>query len=269
VDSLSAGGMCGRSRFEMQNYAGSLTKSSSTSKAFGSFLALFVLWWGLLVVFNRYPELDLNVARSVFSQSNCSVLDAVGKTCGAFSLDKKPSFVAIRAVFLTLPYVAIVILLGLLVLSRRRLGKEWKTRRVEMIFAALITLAAGCGLLVNLVLKVFSGRPRPRDTAIFGGDFDFVQAGSFAGKCLKNCSFISGEASSAGWLLCLVLLLPSRWRLSVGLPLVIISILIPTMRVLTGAHYLSDAVLGWLSSLVIFAGVLAITETLRHQREIA
>jgi membrane-associated phospholipid phosphatase len=41
------------------------------------------------------------------------------------------------------------------------------------------------------------------------------------------------------------------------------------MRVLTGAHYLSDAVLGWLSSLVIFAGVLAITETLRHQREIA
>jgi lipid A 4'-phosphatase len=253
----------------MQNYAGSLTKSSSTGKAFASFLALFTLWWGLLVVFNRYPEFDLDVARSVFSQSNCSVLDAVGKTCGAFSLDKRPLFVAIRDVFLTLPYVAIVILIGLLALSRLQLGKAWRTPQVEMILAALITLAVGCGLLVNLLLKVFSGRPRPRDTAIFGGDLDFVQAGSFAGKCLKNCSFISGEASSAGWLLCLVFLLPSRLRLPVGLPLAIISILIPTMRVLTGAHYLSDAVLGWLSSLVIFAGVLAITETLRRQKEIA
>jgi lipid A 4'-phosphatase len=253
----------------MQNYAGSVTKSSSTSKAFAPFLALFLLWCGLLVVFNRYPELDLNVARGVFSQSSCSVLDAVGKTCGVFRLDKNPLFVAVRTVFLILPYVAIAILLGLLALSRRRLGKEWKTPQVEMIFAALIALAAGCGLFVNLVLKEFSGRPRPRDTTVFGGNLDFVQAGSFAGKCLKNCSFISGESSSAGWLLCLVLLLPSRLRLPVGLPLAIVSILIPTMRVLTGAHYLSDAVLGWLSSLVIFAGVLAITETLRQQHEIA
>ncbi len=36
--------------------------------------------------------------------------------------------------------------------------------------------------------------------------------------------------------------------------------MMPTMRVLTGAHYLSDAVLGWLSSLVIFAAVLTVFE---------
>jgi membrane-associated phospholipid phosphatase len=41
------------------------------------------------------------------------------------------------------------------------------------------------------------------------------------------------------------------------------------MRVLTGAHYLSDAVLGWLSSVVIFAGVLVIFETLQHRRDAA
>jgi membrane-associated phospholipid phosphatase len=184
-------------------------------------------------------------------------------------LDKNPFFMAIRTVFLALPYIAIAILLGLMVMSRRRLGKDWKTPEVKMSFAALVSLAIGCGVLVNLILKSFSGRPRPRNTLLFGGNLDFVQAGSFAGKCLKNCSFISGEASSAGWLFCLILLLPARWRLPVGLPLATISILIPTLRVLTGAHYLSDAVLGWLSSLVIFAGVLVIAETLRQPREIA
>jgi lipid A 4'-phosphatase len=253
----------------MQNYAVVLSKSSSTSKAFASFLALFVLWWALLVIFNRNPELDLDAARSVFSHGKCSMFDAVGKTCGAFALDKNPLFVAVRAVFLVLPYVAILILLARLVLTRRRLGKEWKTPEVEMIGASLVTLAVGCGLLVNLVLKTFSGRPRPRDTIMFGGNLDFVEAGSFVGKCVKNCSFVSGEASSAGWLLCLVILLPPRWRLPLGLPMAMISILIPTLRVLTGAHYLSDAVLGWLSSLVIFAGVLAVTESLREQRELA
>nr|WP_245472168.1 hypothetical protein [Rhizobium jaguaris] len=71
---------------------------------------------------------------------------------------------------------------------------------------------------------------------------------------------MSGEASSAGWLLCLILLLPPRWRLPLGVPLAAVSIMMPTMRVLTGAHYLSDAVLGWLSSLVIFAAVLTAFE---------
>ncbi|PZM16192.1 phosphatase PAP2 family protein [Rhizobium tubonense] len=253
----------------MQIYAGSLTRSMWISKALASFLTLFALWWVLLIIFNRFPELDLAAARSVFSQRDCGVLDAISKTCGAFQLDKNPFFMAARTVFLALPYIAIAILLGLIVMSRRRLGKDWKTPEVKMSLAALVSLAMGCGVLVNLILKSFSGRPRPRNTLLFGGNLDFVQAGSFAGKCLKNCSFISGEASSAGWLFCLILLLPARWRLPVGLPLAVISISIPTLRVLTGAHYLSDAVLGWLSSLVIFAGVLVVAETMRQPREVA
>ncbi len=246
----------------MQNYAGSLTKTTSTSRSFASFLALFLLWWALLVVFNRFPGIDIAVAQGVFSERHCSVLDAIGKTCGTFTLDRNLVFVSLRKVFLILPYVAIAVLLAVVFISRRWLGRAWRSPQIEMTLAALISLAFGCGILVNLILKEFSGRPRPRDTMIFGGDFDFVQAGSFAGKCLRNCSFISGEASSAGWLLCLVMLLPQRLRLPVGLPLAIISVVIPVMRVLTGAHYLSDAVLGWLSSLVVFAAVLAIFEVL-------
>ncbi|MDE1997008.1 MAG: phosphatase PAP2 family protein, partial [Rhizobiaceae bacterium] len=156
-----------------------------------------------------------------------------------------------------------------LYLAWRKHRPHWRTPKVDLTISALVSLALGCGLIVNLILKEFSGRPRPRDTDLFGGGLDFVQAGSFAGKCLRNCSFISGESSSAGWLFCLVLLLPPRLRLPLGIPLAAVSIVMPTMRVMTGAHYLSDAVLGWLSSLVIFAGVLAVSEFLamrsRHQ----
>jgi membrane-associated phospholipid phosphatase len=35
---------------------------------------------------------------------------------------------------------------------------------------------------------------------------------------------------------------------------------------MTGAHYLSDVLLGWLSSVVVFAGVLAIADNLTQRR---
>jgi membrane-associated phospholipid phosphatase len=253
----------------LQEYVGSSRRTTFTGRASVSFLMLFASWWVLLIIFNRFSGIDLDVARAVFTESGCGLLGSIGKTCGSFLLDKNVVFVFFRSVFLVLPYLAIAILLGVIFLSRWRFGRAWRTPLAEMSMAALATIALGCGVLVNLVLKEFSGRPRPRDTVFFGGDLDFVQAGSFAGKCLRNCSFVSGEASSAGWLLCLIVLLPSRWRFVVGIPLAIVSIAIPTLRVLTGAHYLSDAVLGWLSSLVVFAAVLAVFETTRKEAQLS
>ncbi|MEN9895310.1 MAG: hypothetical protein RIR97_1162, partial [Pseudomonadota bacterium] len=48
------------------------------------------------------------------------------------------------------------------------------------------------GLIVNLLLKAHSGRPRPVNTDLFGGTEMFMAAGSFGGSCQSNCSFISG-----------------------------------------------------------------------------
>jgi membrane-associated phospholipid phosphatase len=97
---------------------------------------------------------------------------------------------------------------------------------------------------------------------------DFVHAGSFAGKCVSNCSFISGEAASAGWLFCLIFLIPQPARSALSLPILAVSILIPTLRVAFGGHYLSDAVLGWLSSPVIFLALFALSQT-THSRKIS
>lgn len=231
-------------------------RTTSLSTPLLSFLALFAAWWLLLLFFNRFPQVDLSVARAAFTGMPCDPGSPADEICGIFAYDRNPLFTFLRTITLALPYIAVLVLLTIPVLSWKRHGAFWRTPLVDRCIAALVSLTLGCGLIVNLILKAYSGRPRPRSTDLFGGTLDFVQAGSFAGKCLRNCSFISGESASAGWLLCLVLLLPPRWRLPLGLPLAVISLLMPTMRVLTGAHYLSDAVLGWLSSLVIFAAVL-------------
>lgn len=248
----------------MQNYVGVVPRAGSSSRTLYFFIASFSAWWGLLALFNQFPGIDIRVADSFFSEANCTVLTRLEKSCGVFYLDRQPFFSELRRLLYFVPYIAMVFLFATVVFSRWKNGAAWMTLSMEMSLAALISLALGCGVLVNLLLKAFSGRPRPRDTTIFGGDLDFVQAGSFAGKCLKNCSFVSGEASSAGWLFCLILVLPARWRLPVGIPLAIISIVTPVLRVITGAHYLSDAMLGWLSSLVVFAGVLAVLQARRR-----
>ncbi|MBO9136097.1 phosphatase PAP2 family protein (plasmid) [Rhizobium sp. B230/85] len=230
------------------------------------FMVTFVLWWAILALFNAFPSIDIAVAQRFFTGTNCSIFDAVGRTCGSFAYDASPFFTAARNVLFVLPYIAVAVLIADLIRCKFTGAADWKSPRVMLSLTALMSLALGCGLTVNLFLKTFSGRPRPRETSWFGGQLDFVQAGSFAGKCLKNCSFVSGEASSAGWLFCLILLLPARWRLTLGLPMAFISLIIPVMRVLTGAHYLSDVILGWLSSVVIFAGVLAVAEGMTNRR---
>ena len=249
----------------MQTYTVA-TNTGRFTKSFWLFSVSFVAWWALLALFNRLPGIDLAVTRSFFTRQDCGVLDGISKTCGEFAYDRSPLFSSMRAWLFLLPYIGIAILISNIVISRIRNGSHWWTAQVRLSLSALASLGLGCGLLVNLYLKTFSGRPRPRETSLFGGDLDFVQAGSFAGKCLKNCSFVSGEASSAGWLFCLILLLPERWRLPLGLPLTIVSAVIPALRVMTGAHYLSDVLLGWLSSVVVFAGVLAIAENLTQRR---
>lgn len=232
-------------------------RDTSVSRSFIAFLVLFALWWALLFFFYRFPGIDLVVAKSVFTATPCVSETLSREVCGTFALAKNPHFEIVRGITLALPYIAVTILFATLIASWRKHGLRWRTLKTDRSIAALISLTIGCGLIVNTLLKSYSGRPRPRSTDLFGGSLDFVQAGSFAGRCLGNCSFVSGEASSGGWLLCLILLLPPRLRLPLGIPLAIISVTMPVLRVMTGAHYLSDAILGWLLSLVVFAAALA------------
>ena len=125
---------------------------------------------------------------------------------------------------------------------------------------AIAALLVGPGLVVNVVLKEYWGRPRPASTDLFGGTLPFVPAGEWSNACPGNCSFVSGEASSIFWLICLIPLWPQRQRGKAGLAVCAIALLAAGLRVAFGGHYFSDVVLGGLSTLIVFAALATLAE---------
>jgi membrane-associated phospholipid phosphatase len=139
---------------------------------------------------------------------------------------------------------------------------RWNHERIRISTVALVTLAVGPGLLVNGYMKEFIGRPRPADTILFGGDHPFVAAAEWSQACYHNCSFISGEASGIAWIICLLPLWPHRERLRLFWPMTAIVGVTGMLRVAFGRHYLSDVILGSLSTLVVFAAIACLSEVL-------
>lgn len=117
----------------------------------------------------------------------------------------------------------------------------------------LVSIALGPGLLVNGILKEWSGRVRPRDILEFGGSGSFTPVWDFSGSCSSNCSFVSGEGSMAAMLLMIVLLVPAAYRcvtLAVMLPF---ALLVAGARIAFGGHFLSDTLLSWCLTLMVVA----------------
>jgi membrane-associated phospholipid phosphatase len=189
----------------------------------------------------------------------CDAAAPPAKICGDFLYRHAPDLDVLRTIFFRLPYLVAIVMVWKLIECYQEHGSTFNAERARNLKIALGTLLIGPVLIVNVILKDHWGRPRPIQTDLFGGPFHFVEAGSLAGKCISNCSFVSGEAASAGWLLCLLIFVPKSLRYALAAPVAAVSILTPAMRLSFGAHYLSDIVLGWLSSLVVFAALLALS----------
>ena len=111
----------------------------------------------------------------------------------------------------------------------------------------LLSLAIGPGLLVNGTLKESWARPRPGSVTEFGGDLKFMPWWDPRGGCDSNCSFVSGETSSATWLGAPALLVPPPWRAAAVGTVAIYTAIIALSRMVAGGHFLSD---------VLFAAIL-------------
>lgn len=219
-------------------------------------LGMAGLWIALLAIFNRNPSIDLWTSSHFFTPTECRP-DALKAACGYFHFGRMDWVLVLRAVLYDLPFLAAGLIVVALVAAYR--SKAWRARLpLQRLWLSLAALALGPGLLTNLILKAHSGRPRPISVDLFGGSLHFVPAGSFAGACHSNCSFVSGEAAGAAWMLCLLVLLPPGLRWRVALPLFLISILTAYLRVAMGGHFVSDVVLGWLLSIIVFTGLLAL-----------
>jgi membrane-associated phospholipid phosphatase len=141
--------------------------------------------------------------------------------------------------------VAGIVCAGLVVLAIVRI---LPVRAVAYLTTAYLL---GPGLLVNGILKAFWGRPRPAAVIEFGGTLPFVNWWDPSGACPSNCSFISGEAASAAWLFGPAMLAPKRWRpLAMSLAAAFF-VMTSALRVAAGGHFLTDVVIGGLSSVLV------------------
>ncbi len=206
-----------------------------------------LLLWTLAIgavsagLFLAMPWLDIEAARPFHVGER---LFALGRQSGAGGLLRK----GFQLVFLA---GALASLAGLaLAWTRRRhlfgLGpRKW-------LFLALC-LAVGPGLVANVLLKDHWGRARPSQVQLFGGERAFTPPLLPARECPRNCSFVSGEASSIFALFfALALMLETRRRQLLALGL-LAGGAAGLMRMAQGGHFLSD---------VLFAGVFMMLTTL-------
>ena len=203
-----------------------------------------------LFALRSLPELDLAAARPFFEPRECAEGAPAGAVCGAFPLAYDATALAVRRVAYWIPYsAAIAAFLWLGWLTLLRAGKTVDDLRRALL--APLTVLLGPVLLVNVILKGQWGRPRPFQSEPFGGDAPFVLPGTLSDGCTSNCSFVSGEVSSAAWMLALVFLLPARLRWPAAAAVVAFTVAVSAGRIAFGRHYLSDAVMAALLTATI------------------
>lgn len=213
---------------------------------------LCLAWLVVFAFFHSFPAADI-AASSLF----CRARDAALPACDVFPARNHWLTAVFRPLFYWIPIGALIVMLGDIAWQYARNG--WSDRnRLRMEIVALGAYLAGPVILVNGLLKAYSGRPRPVDATLFGGHLGFVPVGDFSGACLSNCSFVSGEAAAAGWLLCLIPLLRGRSRHVVAALIIDISVAAPLLRVAMGSHFLSDAMLGWLIGAISLPALAAL-----------
>ena len=183
----------------------------------------FVLW----------PQIDLAVS-GWFAQGSAG-----------FPLQADPLIGQVNKAVLQVSRVANWLLLVLALLAWVRSARNPLRRwRRELAFLALAA-AIGPGIVVNVLVKDHFGRARPVVSAPFGGEHRFSPAFMPANECEVNCSFVSGHAAGASMPAAGYFIAASRRRrrlwLAGGLALGAAAGL---LRIMVGAHYLSDVVMG-------------------------
>lgn len=221
-----------------------------------------------VVVFHRFPVIDRTAAAWFFVESACGPGKPARSVCGDFPLRHNRLFMALRQFLQYLP-VALAAALAAGSITWLCIRRQIGARRSVQAAAVFWTYVLSVGLLVNGVFKEFWGRPRPVQTDLFGGVFPFVPAGEISNYCASNCSFISGEAAAAAWLVCLVALAPREYAsLKMAAYGIAVALAVGTsiLRMSFGAHYLSDVVIAALATVLTFS-VLATAAAWLHPQK--
>lgn len=189
------------------------------------------------------------------------VTSALFFSTDGFALSRNPVLRALRkssswVLGLMLSGLMSVVVIGLW-RGRGRLAGH--ARRATVLLAGL---ALGSGLLVNGLFKSLWGRARPIQIDTFGGPAEFTPAWEISDNCASNCSFVSGEASSAAWMVAVVVLMVPAEHRRWALPAVLVYAgALSLNRLVFGGHFLSDILLSWALTGLVLAGLHRLTLT--------
>jgi lipid A 4'-phosphatase len=199
-------------------------------------MAMIRVWWAIVVgavvallFLTVDPDIDLAVSRWFYSAGL------------GFPLEHLRLF---NLVMKGLPVLVIgaAVLAGLLGIAGAFSHRVWLSITPRLAAYLVLSLALGPGLLVNTLLKDHWGRARPHQIVEFGGGAHFSPALLLSDQCARNCSFPSGHAALAFWLVAFASLVPGRWRTITVLIALTIGVLVGLMRIAQGGHFLSDVI---------------------------
>lgn len=140
--------------------------------------------------------------------------------------------------------------LAISLIRRLYLGRWWLGLDLRAIIFAILVVAIGNGLVVNVLLKDQWGRARPRQVEAFGGTADYTHPWVVTDQCRRNCSFVSGEAGY-GFSYAAIAFVPAFARrrhvlLTAGVGA---GVVFGYVRIAAGGHFISD---------VFWAGIVTI-----------
>lgn len=182
------------------------------------------------VVFTVRPDLDLAASRLFF-----------GGWKTGFPLAGQGFVQSLREFFLRSFTVWYIVVVCAGILAYRLRAPVLNLAPERWIYIGLCSIA-GPLLLVNVFLKEYWGRWRPREIVEFGGYELFTTPFNLSGTCSDNCSFVSGEVASMVMIFVALGFATRHWRpIHFGLA-IIMGALETFIRVSQGGHFLSDSI---------------------------
>ena len=196
------------------------------------------------LVFFALPEIDIWVSKQFYDG-------------GVFYLRENTLVTTIYHIFAKIHFAYLLVFLFALAVLRivkNETGAKWR-KRLRFLLLVLLLVP---GLIVNVGLKDNSfGRPRPVHIEQFGGQAEFTPAFVYSGECAKNCSFVSGHAAIATFVIAFAWMFGSRRLFLAGL---FAGLAVGMVRIFQGGHFLSDVIF---SLWVVYFGTLLLAHQYR------
>jgi lipid A 4'-phosphatase len=180
----------------------------------------------LTAIFLPFPEIDTAVAHWFY----------LGE--GKFYLSDS-LFTAWKNDYIR-PGIGFVAIAGLLYFLYRRLtDPAHKVGALRRWSFFLLSIVLSTGFVVHAIFKDQFGRARPEDIIGLGGDKIFTPPLLPADQCVRNCSFVSGDAS-LGFAFLALALFATQWRKGWILVTLALGLALGATRIMNGSHFLSD-----------------------------